>query len=419
MAQKPKIQIKGDNFGLSDTSFKYVISFINTGGVGDDVIDPTNYRLVFNVAINGDPSIMSTTVQTGFDRIGGLPQGGLNFSTPNQLPYDTQVNPPHITAGKVFNCTYRCRFSKESALGNFGSGQGCENLSIEFRRSDNKQFSKEDGNTGPNFSYQNNWSAESITGTYAILPGVLLEFNDIDPGVANSTNWSRADIYSDEFTIAAVQPTYPYPALDTSASTHFNTFSDHRWLVVTKENWIDDVNPTTNHGGDNILEVYNSFWDGSANSTRRSMLEFNTSSLPVGSTVLDGAVIVTCTGTIDHSASTDIALTNFTDAWVENTANWNSANTGFGVNLNIWETYANAASQKDSIMAYRVTPAQITQIFSNGCGIKHNIEAPASGKRVNFFGSSNFVGVDIQEPILLVRFSPSISTSTLKQISVW
>lgn len=326
MAQFPGLEVRND----SSTSQEARIQFrlYNRGGAGDDVVDPENYRITLLKVADSRSDEIVTDIEDGFELLGGLGSGSCGFFPSTPVGYESTTYPPYLgsdTPADDFTFTYmlRFRFDAKSGLTTLGAGQGIGGMRLRIRRGDFKIYSKVDNNFGAAYIYTLGWSWAGLTGTYAPPLHIGLEYNDTDPTNENSTNWQLVSIYDASKVLETNQPYYPYGA--TSLSTRLPTITDHAYLPVNGDAYIDENLSTTNFGTGNELSANTNFWNGSATTNRKVLQKFDWGSIDPA-TVKDGVLLNHTYAGIVYPAGTGnvFSVEEVDNAWGETTVTWDT-----------------------------------------------------------------------------------------------
>lgn len=390
--------------------------------VGTESVNPEEYRIVFHDFIPGSSSVGVVITETGFTRTGISPdQGGLGYGTPTLLAYESTAHPPTIEAGRFFNATHRLQFQKISGLPDINPGGSVEGTRFRLRRTDNKQWPREDGNTGPNPTYFNTYCFLGLTATYAPTPRIILEKNTVDPGNPDSVNWVVETEYLDDgITPDPDTGVHPYGNAYTGSDWQ-PTYTDHLWVPTNQDTFIDNVSTGTNYG--NNTRLYgNAIFNPLNNATRRTLVGFDVAAvLPGGATIEDAVVFVNATGGQDHTSDQQIDLVTLSGGWTEGGATWANSASLFSANLvNTWRTFLNPSEQKDNVTIWRIDPAYFGALTGNGFGLKQNTEA--TQKVLELYSKEASLGPDELEFHTVVKFDTGgvgPGGTGLRRLPVW
>ncbi len=138
---------------------------------------------------------------------------------------------------------------------------------------------------------------------------------------------------------AVIAPAAPAPAQTTVSA------------AATQDSWLEEALADTNHGTATALEV---FQLGGNNNDDRAVMQFDLSSIPVGTTVQSAALDVFVTST-EENAQVDIH--RVTDTWAESTVTWNNTAADF----------AGTASASFTAQAGSVSVGTSLRWFKAGC----------------------------------------------------
>lgn len=150
--------------------------------------------------------------------------------------------------------------------------------------------------------------------------------------------------------------TVTLPAGDWSGWTLDPTFTDQS----AADNFIIDIDPNTNNSTANFLAVEN-YDDGVSTDVAKSLLKFNFSSIPSGSTVTGASLQVTQYNSTFGTDTHTIAVYRVRRAWTAAQATWNIAATGTN-----WGTAGCSNTSTD----YDSTALGSLSLASNGTGNK-------------------------------------------------
>jgi hypothetical protein len=396
----PRLRVKFNN----QANNQYQMSFGLANVHASESLDPRRLRIIFLNFFPEDPDNMTPILQTGYEDVPGFtnPGGGLGLFT-DFLSYNTSLHPEYLDEEFHFNSQIRARFNANTFL----PGRGIQNCQMSIIRSNYKQWPTTNGNTNTgDYLYKHQWATQGIGTSYVAAPYVILEQNDdADYTDPDSLNWYKVDSYSASGVPDVQQAEYPYLS-DVNGSIHFDTYSDHRRVLLDQACKVDSRNPNTSYPSPNPFQVYNRFWDGGGNSTRRSLLDFNIASvLPPGSNLDKVHVVVLANGS-NISASMDLKLHIMDAPWDEATATWNNTNGNQGAIIGSWRTYANGNDQQNGYAIFEIPNPP--QGATDGVMIKSASEQ-TSDQRFEFYGEA---APTEDEPYIAIRFSGSGPTPT-------
>ena len=420
MAQRVKLEVR---YNDSNADQEAIFEFKLTNNGTSETINVEQYRVTVAYYIDSKTSAMDTTIQAGYDRSPSIPQGGVTLFTPDLYAYESNGHPTYIKTGERFNLHLTARFQAIQSLPSLPSGTYVAGAQLRLKRSDYKEYSLNEGNTGTKYVYEDSYSFTDMTTAYSVVPHITLEHNDIDPSNSTSSNWAVVQSWDGESTPNSVTSVLPYNALN--GNTYFPTYTNHVWVDCKADTWIDSNKPTTNYGASDRIRLSNGVWDGTGVSKRRGLLFFDLASeLPAGVTVNDitDSVVYLHTDSTTQAASKYMDLhyltTSFNEA-AELTANWNTYNTEYGNVAASWLNFANNYNQAERLSLFEIDLSTLPDPSITGLGVKYRDES-GTETNVTYYSKEYGAADEDDEPRLIVRFEqPVVTDSNLKSYFVW
>ena len=407
MAQKVNLRVKRINAGGQLYRFQFELQ-------NNDTVPITvgHYRLVTHILCNFDPDDIRTEDQLGQSVFGGAPGGtDLELRTTvdpggKLLDYFNPSNPISAKPGAEFSVTLRSRFnSNGSGLTTWSPGWGVRDCELTMRHVNYKEWGERPGNKK---IYEDSYSYESST-SYVNSVRFILEYNDINPGVANDPNWTVVQQWTSNTTQDPNSGVHPYGG---TGSTHQATSSSNVLMRVEDDTWIDSAQPTATHGSDTVGFLWGAKWNGSQNSTRRILAFFDAQNkIPQGNDMISGSLWMKFTSNVISSTINSIDIHPLVTPVNEATANWNSHSGDFSASsVGSFSPLANTSDNQLTFMTAFLNIANLVDPdppLAQWTGLGLKLQAESGAREASFFLENNKVNDVNSQPFMSIYYQPN------------
>jgi len=233
----------------------------------------------------------------------------------------------------------------------------------------------------------------ATTGVLTFTPGITTQ------SITVTINGDILDENDETFTVMLTNPVNAALLDDTGIGVITDDDTSAAVFTAAQDAWIDEAANNTNHGAANPLEIQPNF-----GSERRTLIQFNLSSIPAGSTIVSATLqlneILTQIGQV-------ISVTRLTQSWTEANVTWRRHDSGGGgfwgiqggdFDPTVWATFT------PNITGIRnLDVTSLVQAWVNGTYPNNGMLLLASGSN----GTSTFNSREAasNEPSLLVEYN--------------
>lgn len=420
--QYAELQVRDDSSTASELILQFYLR--NRGTSGDDNITLSNYRITLLQVADSRTDEINVTTESGF-AVEGMSAGvGVNFFPSTPVGYESPTHPPYLGSDdSAYDATFtyhlRSRFQGTNALTTLSPGQGIGDVRMRIRRNDIKIYSRANNNDpSAQRIYTLGYSYKTLSSTYAYSQYVGLEYNDVDPADEDSVNWQLVQQY-DVSKIAHPPVLYPYNV--SSLSDRLPTATDHAYLLVNEDGYIDRQQPSTTFSSGTNAQLADLLFDGSANTVRRIVQRYDFSTLPSGAVVKDAVILNHTTATGPDGSGGRVLKVAYAPAVVdESTATWDLLGDRSSYDeIASWDNFSNQEDIRDRSWTVRLNASStdFDRIKDHGCIIYFDLEDDSFARFYIHTREAMFATI----PGLLVRHSGSTPPvpASAKRFIVW